>query len=37
MGRYVAMGMVGGIAIGMLLAFLGMYGVAILRSLMQLC
>ena len=37
MGRYVAVGMAGGIVIGLLVAFLGMYGSALLRSAMQLC
>lgn len=37
MGRYLAVGMAGGIAIGMLVAFLGMYGIAILRNVMAMC
>ncbi len=37
MGRYLAVGIAGGIAIGMLVAFLGMYGITILRNAMALC
>ena len=37
MGRYVAAGLAGGIVIGLLVAFLGMYGFALLRSAMQFC
>lgn len=35
--RYLAVGMVGGIAIGLLVAFLGMYGISILRSIASAC
>ena len=35
--KYLAVGMMSGVAIGMLVAFLGMYGVAMLRSLASMC
>ncbi len=35
--RYLAVGMVGGVAIGLLVAFLGMYGIAMLRSIASVC
>ena len=35
--KYLVVGMVGGVAIGMLVAFLGVYGFAILRSLASIC
>ena len=37
MGRYLAAGLAGGIAIGLLLAFLSMYGLAMVRSMMSIC
>lgn len=35
--RYLAVGIVGGIAIGVLVAFFGIYGIAMLRSLVPGC
>ena len=35
--RYMAVGMVGGVAIGLLAAFVGIYGIAMLRSLASIC
>lgn len=37
MMRYLAVGVVGGVVIGMLVAFLGVYGIAMLRSLASMC
>lgn len=34
---YLLVGMAGGVAIGLLVAFLGMYGISLLRSLVQVC
>ena len=34
---YLLVGMAGGVAIGLLAAFLGMYGISLLRSLVQVC
>ena len=34
---YLVVGMAGGVAIGLLVAFLGMYGISLLRSLVQVC
>ena len=35
--KYLAVGMVGGVAIGVLVAFLGMYGISMLRSILSVC
>lgn len=35
--RYLAVGMLGGVAIGLLVAFLGMYGISMLRSIAPVC
>jgi len=35
--RYLAVGMLGGVAIGLLVAFLGMYGISMLRSIASVC
>ena len=37
MVKYLAVGMAGGVAIGLLIAFLGMYGLAILRGIAPFC
>lgn len=37
MMKYLAVGMVGGVVIGMLVAFLGVYGIPMLRSLASIC